>query len=230
MEVSGIPLNIIDEKENNEISSHKYNLYQQFFVISIDPKIMYNINELDLKNVPEPLSIPKVISKYPNIDLPYLIIPDIIIASHCFPQGIISSIVDYEPKNLKEKRKVTENFIFSLENMYPETKISSLKINKVYFTCLLFYEDIEDFRECINLRTNYKNYDVNKKAQRNKGLLIPKVICLSSFSPFYEQTKYVLNQIKNYVDNYNVNRRSIDNINIYPIEKIIDNIFNSCLT
>ena len=227
MEVSQIPQNIIDEKENNEISSHKYNLYQQFFVISIDPKIMYNINELDLKNVPEPLSIPKVISKYPNIDLPYLIIPDIIIASHCFPQGIISSIVDYEPKNLKEKRKVTENFIFSLENMYPETKISSLKINKVYFTCLLFYEDIEDYRDCINQRKNYKNSDINKNAQRNKGLLIPKVICLSSFSPFYEQTKYVLNQIKNYVDNYNVNRRSIDNINIYPIEKIIEGLIFS---
>ena len=227
MEDLQISENIIEEKDNNDISSHKYNMYQQFFVISIDPKIMYNINELDLKNVPEPLSIPKVISKYPNIDLPYLIIPDNIIASHCFPQGIINSIVDYESKNIKEKEKITENFIFSLENMHPETKISSLKINKVYFTCLLFYEDIENYRRCINQKKLNQNCDVNlnQKEFRNKGLLIPKVICLSSFSQFYEQTKYILNQIKNYVDNFNFNNK--ENINIYPIEKIIEGLIFS---
>ena len=208
--------------EKNDISSHKYNLYQQFFVIGIDQKIMFNINDLDLKNIPEPLNIPKVISKYPNINLPYLEVPDTIIASHCFPQGIINAIVDYEEKDLAKKEKKTENFIFSLENMCPEIKISSLNINKIYYTCLLFYEDIEKYRNCINQK-NY-NKSVDSKNIRNKGLLIPKVICLSSFNVYYEQTKYILNRIKKYVDNFNYNKRSTENINIYPIEQIIEGL------
>ena len=212
------------EDEEKDISYHKYNLYQQFFIVGIDPKIMYNINEIDLKNVPEPLSLPKVISKYPNTNLPYLNIPDTLIASHCFPQGIINALVDYEEKDLHEKEKKIENFIFSLENMYPEMKICSLRTNKVYYTCLLFYENIENYRICINHRKFYKSSNINNTEIRNKGLLIPKVICLSSFSPYYEQTKSILHRIKNYVDNYNFNNKSTDNINIYPIEKIIEGL------
>ena len=216
-----------ENKEDQDIFCHKYNLYQQFFVVGIDQKIMYNINEIDLKNVPEPLSLPKIISKYPNIDLPYLNIPDNIVASHCFPQGIINSLVDYEEKDLAEKEKKTENFIFSLENIYPEMQISSLKINKVYYTCLLFYENIENYRNCINQRKFYKSSNINNIEIRNKGLLIPKVICLSSFTPFYEQSKYILKKIKTYVDNYNFNLKSVENINIYPIEKIIEGLIFS---
>ena len=228
MESNEIKNKIIEENiEINDIISHKYNLYQQFLVISIDPKIMYNINEMDLKNIPEPLNLPKVISKYPNMNLPYLNIPDTIIASHCFPQGIISGIVDYEPKDLEEKEKKTENFIFSLENMCPEIKISSLKINKVFYTCLLFYENIENYRNCINQRKYNNSTDINSNDSRNKRLLIPKVICLSSFNPYYEQTKYILQKLKNYVDKYNYNHRSMENINIYPIEKIIEGLIFS---
>ena len=224
MEVSESSENKKEYYEKNDISSHKFNLYQQFFVIGLDPKIMYNINDLDLKNIPEPLNLPKIISKFPNCNLPYLEIPDTIIASNCFPQGIINSIVDYEQKDLEEKEKKTESFIFSLENMCPEIKISSLKINKVYYICLLFYENIENYRNCINQRNYYKSTDHKNNDIINKGLLIPKVICLSSFNPYYEQTKYILHRIKNYVDNYNYNHRSLENINIYPIEKIIEGL------
>ena len=31
------------EEEEKDISCHKYNLYQQFFIVGIDPKIMLNI-------------------------------------------------------------------------------------------------------------------------------------------------------------------------------------------
>ena len=226
METSEISNNYIQNEESNNISTHKYNLYQQFLIIGIDPKIMFNINELDLKNIPEPLNLPKVISKYPNINLPYLNIPDTIVASHCFPQGIINTLVEYEKKDLEEKEKKIENFIFSLENMCPEMEISSLKINKVYYTCLLFYEDIEKYRQCINQRKYYKNSDINKNDNniRNRGLLIPKVICLSSFTPFYEQTKDILQKLRNYADNFNYNNRTMEKINIYPIEKIIEGL------
>ena len=215
----------VDENslKDNIIINHKYNFYQQFLVISIDPKIMCSINHYDLKTLQEPYSSPKVISKYPNVDLPYLIIPDSVVASHCFPQGIINEIINYDDDDLSKKENKTQNFVFALENMYPDNKTSSLRTNKVYYTCLLFYENIENYRKCINQKHfNKKNKD-NEEIQ-NKGLLIPKVICLSSFSPFYEQTKYILNRIKNYVNNFNYNNKSKENINIYPIEKIIEGI------
>ena len=224
MKVPEISVNKTENNEDQDFLYHKFNLFQQFYVISLDPKIMYNINEIDLKNVPEPLSLPKVISKYPNGDLPHLLIPDNVVASHCFPQGIISALVDYEEKDLEVKISKTESFIFYLDNMFPDTKVCSLNISKVYYTCLLFYEDIENYRSCINQRTLYKNMEVNDSVKMNKGLLIPKVICLSSFSPFYEETKYILKRIKNYVDNFSYNKRSSDNVNPCPIEKIIEGL------
>ena len=214
--------------EENILLNHKYNFYQQFFVISIDPKIMSSINYYELKNLLEPYSSPKVISKYPYTDLPYLIIPDSIISSHCFPQGIINEIIEYENENdLLTKEKKTENFIFCLENMSPEIKSDSLRTNKVYYTCLLFYENIENYRKCINQRKYFNNSDNNEEEIKNKGLLIPKVICLSSFAPFYEKTKFILHRIRNYVNNFNYNNKSENNLNINPIEKIIEGLIFS---
>ena len=219
----------IDENTINEtiILNHKYNLYQQFFVVGLDPRIMSSINDFDLKSLKEPYSSPKVISKYPNINLPYLIIPDELIASHSFPLGVINEIVDYIDNNdLIAKENKTKSFIFSLENMSPQVKAYSLRTKKVYYSCLLFYENIENYRNCIEQRKNYKALNINNEI-KNKGLLIPKVICLSSFNSFHEQTKNILLNIKNYVNNYNFNNKSMDNLNIYPIEKIIESlIFN----
>ena len=48
----------------NELLAHKFNLFQQFFVIGFDPKIMYNIHKMDLTKLPNELSLPKIISKY----------------------------------------------------------------------------------------------------------------------------------------------------------------------
>ena len=223
MEKNQIEENIF---KNNIILNHKFNFYQQFLVISIDPKIMSSINYYDLKSLQEPYSCPKIISKYPNINLPYLNIPDSIIASHCFPQGIINEIIEYNNyEDLLKKENITESFIFSLENTCSQVKTSSLRTNKIYYTCLLFFENIENYRNCINERKYFLN--TNNQKICNKGLLIPKVICLSSFNPFFEQTKYILNKIRNYVNNYNYNNKSIENLNIYPIEKIIEGlIFN----
>ena len=223
------------EKSQNEentinetiISNHKYNFYQQFFIMGFDPRIMSNINNIDLYSLNEPYSTPKIISKYPNVYLPYLIVPDELVASHCFPQGLINAIIEYnDNKDLIEKENQIQTFIFSLENMCPQVKVYSLRTKKVYYTCLLFYEDIEKYRNCIEQRKYYKTPN-NDKEKNNKGLLIPKVICLSSFNPFHEQTKSVLMNLRNYVKNFYYNNKSKDNINIYPIEKIIERlIFN----
>ena len=85
----------------DELSAHKYNLFQQFFVIGFDSKVMYNINKIDIKQLPNELLIPKVISKYPNKEFPYINIPDSIVASHCFPKGLLTKILYYENNDLK---------------------------------------------------------------------------------------------------------------------------------
>ena len=218
---------IINELNTN-LSEHKYNLYQQFFIVGIDPKIMLNIDKIDLQSIPEPYISPKIISKYPPNDLYYINIPDNIIASHCFPQGILNSIIDYNESNIKYKT----DFVFSLENQYPEDKKSSLRTKRLYFTCLLFYENIKNYYECIKERKNIleKNNKVlsnDSKKDKIKEILIPKVICLSSFRPFFDQSKKILESLKEYVDNYIYNKISKDdkdNFNIYPIEKIIEGL------
>ena len=56
--------NIINESSSN-LSEHKFNLYQQFFIIGLDPKLMFNINKIDLKSLPESNLSPMMISKFP---------------------------------------------------------------------------------------------------------------------------------------------------------------------
>ena len=212
------------------LTEHKYNLYQQFFIVGIDPQLMFNINKIELKTVPEPYISPKIISKFPPNDLYYLNIPDNIISSHCFPNGIIDSIIEYNESNYEINIKYQVDFVFSLENQYPEEKTSSLKTNKVYYSCLLFYENVENYNECVDYKKKlFKEY--NKKQlyngfneAKNKGLLIPKVICLSSFKPFFEESHKILESLKKYVDNYMYDNISKDNFNIYPIEKIIEGL------
>ena len=212
------------------LSEHKYNLYQQFFIIGLDQKLMFNLNKIDIKTLKEPDISPKIISKYPPKDLYYLNIPDNIIALHCFPHGILNEITDYNESNYESKIKYKTSFVFSLDNQYPEDNNCSLRTNKVYFSCLLFYENIENFNECSEykkkkLNNNYlNNDDYNINEVKNKGILIPKVICLSSFRPYFEQSRNILECLRKYVDNFLYNKISNDNFNIYPIERIIEGL------
>ena len=219
-----LQINDIGNKNEHYVSSHKFNLFQQFFIIGLDPKVLYNINDIDFSSLPNKFLEPKIISKYPNTALPYLCIPDTVIASHCFPNGLKNNIITNETKG--------EYFIFSLDNQGYEDKESSLRTNKVYYTCYLFYENLEDYRECINLRNNIK-YEI---LELNEKYYIPKVICLSSFTPFYQQTTKILSNLKKYVDKFSYSRYFSNNNkydyaekenNLIPIERIIEGlIFN----
>ena len=214
-------------ENNNEIFAHKYNLFQQFFVVGFDPKIMYKIHTIDLKELPNELVSPKIISKYPNKDLPYINIPDSVVASHCFPKGLVKKILNYDNKDLKEKLKKTEDWIFSLDNIAEEDKTSSLKINKLYYSCYLFYENVENYKNLANHRRNTTcKSEFIVEEEKNEKILIPKVICISSFTSLFKQGKFLLHTIKKYVDNFNF-ELMYDKSNIYPIEKIIEGlIFN----
>ena len=192
------------------------------------PKVLYNINEIEILSLPSQYLEPKIISKYPNTSLPYLCIPDYIIASHCFPNGLKNKII----RNEKKEQIKDEVFIFSIENTGYEDKESSLRTKRVYYTCYFFYENIEDYRECINLRKKIKD----QNGDLNKNYYIPKVICFSSFIPLYEQTTTILKNLKQYIDKYSYkkcckeikdNKDNNSEKNLVPIEKIIEGlIFN----
>ena len=215
-----------DENETkNDILYHKYNLFQQFFIIGLEPKITHLINKIELKAIPEPLIGPKIITKYPNIDLPYINIPDSLIISHCFPNGFKNTIIECEENSINEKLNVTHDFIFSLDN-YQMNKESSIRIKKLYYICYLFYEKIGNYMNCITFRKNNE-----QNINFNKIYLIPKVICISSFNPFIQQSKLLLHYIKKYVDNNNYNKLSDNNNNNInaiedrlPLEKIIEGL------
>ena len=222
-----LQINDLGNKNEHYVSSHRFNLFQQFFIIGLDPKVIYNINEIDLLSFPSQYLEPKVISKYPNTSLPYLCIPDYVVASHCFPNGLEDIII----KNEKREKLKEEFFVFSIENHGYEDKESSLRTKKVYYTCYVFYEDIEDYRECINLKKNIKD----KNVELNKNYFIPKAICISSFLPLYKEATTILKNLKQYTDKYsykkcckNINDNKNENFkNLIPIEKIIEGlIFN----
>ena len=218
---------IYTTENENILLAHKYNLFQQFFVIGFDPKIMFNINKVDLKKLPNELLLPKIISKYPNKNLSYINVPDSVVASHCFPKGLLKKLVSYESKDLNEKIKKTEDWIFSLDNLTTEDKFSSLKTNKLYYTCYLFYENVDNYKTLANYRRNttIKSEEIIEE-EKNEKLLIPKVICISSFTPLYKHGRFLLHTIKKYVENFNF-ELLFDKNNFYPIENIIQGlIFN----
>ena len=220
------PINNQKEEFEKEISTHKYNLFQQFFIIGIEPKIIYLFNKIDINNIMEPMIGPQIISKYPNIDLPYINIPDSMIIDHCFPNGFKNSFIEYDKNNLKEKLGQTHDFIFSLDN-YQSDKDSPLRTNKLYYICYFFYEKLDEY---INVNINIKkNINLNNK---NKNILIPKVICLSCFYPYVLQSKSILHYLKKNIEAFSYNKylkkkTPMQTSNNLTIEKIIEGlIFN----
>ena len=184
---------------------------------------MFNVDKCEIKSLPNELLIPNIISKYPNTNLPYINIPDSVVASHCFPKGLLNKIISCE-KEYNKKSKITEDWIFSLDNVIMEDKYSSLKINKLYYTCYLFYEDVDNYKKLATYRrkTTCKNVTIIED-DKNEKLLIPKVLCISSFTPLYKHGRFLLHTIKKYVENFNYDYL-LDKNNFYPIEKIIEGI------
>ena len=213
----------------NELLCHKYNLFQQFFIIGLETKILNLLKYTDYKSIPEPLIGPKIITKYPNVSFSYLNIPDSLIISHCFPNGFKNLIIQCDQKDLKEKQNITYDFVFSFDN-YQMDKNSSLKINKVYYICYLFYEKFDDYITCMELKSKNKNENNNNYLNRN--ILIPKILCISTFCPFIMQSKSILHYLKIYVNIYSYNNIKgnhsnnshfdFNNDRNLPLEKVIE--------
>ena len=220
------PQNIEKNDLIDDLSSHKFNLFQQFFVIGLDPSICYNLYKIDIQHLPPELSAPKVISKYPNTSLPYINIPDSFVASHCFPIGLLNKLIYYNDEELDTKLKMKEEFSFFLDNLAAQDYTSSLRTDKVYYNCLLFYEKLDNFKKLSNYRRkiSFKSQEILEE-EKNKNILIPKVICLSTFKPLYMSGDEILALIKKYCSTFNLDAMSRPNrVNIYPIENIIEGI------
>lgn len=190
------------------ISNHIHNLFQNFYIIGLDNKIT---SKLAFYKNEHMILYPSVISKYPYKSLPYLEIPNEIIASHCFPNG-------YKLLDQLSDKKITEYFIFCLDNpnLINYNNNNNYNHEKIYFTCLVFYENIKDYYKVFSMKNSKYINDliINQK-------YIPKAICISSFIPLFRDYIKILNLLKNYIC-------SNKEIGIeFPIEKIIENlIFN----
>ena len=209
---------------NDDILYHKYILFQQFLVIGLDPKISYSLYKIDIKHLPIELLSPKVISIYPNKSLPYINIPNSFVASHCFPKGLLDKIIYCQAGDIAEKSKQFEQYVFSLDNLAEHDSDSSLRTNKLYYNCLLFYEKVENYNNLSNYRRkmSFKSEEILEE-EKNKNILIPKVICLSSFSPLIMTASKILFLIKEYCDRYNI-ESLLHKDNFYPIENAIEGL------
>ena len=92
-------------------TNHQFNLIQQFYIIGINHK--------------DSIPISKVLSKYPQQDLPYLSIQDDIVINHCFPYGVPIRETPFKP----------EMVFFQLDN-FSTTSNDYSKI--IYFACYIF--------------------------------------------------------------------------------------------
>ena len=219
-----------DEDLENEVLLHKYNLFQQFFVVGLEPKILHLIGKVDLKAFPEHIIGPKIITKYPNMNLPYINISDSLIESHCFPKGFVNLITECKQSELKEKLLQTKDFIFSLDNCQINQNVT-LNTNRIYYFCYMFYEKLDDYQTCLNLKKKFINKsNINNSFSVKRYFLVPKVICISSFSPYIYQSKLILHFLKQNVDKSSYSKYLENNSDIspsdnnIPIDKMIEGL------
>ena len=219
-------------KDVNSLSM-KYNLFQNFYIIGyslsdffyLKSKNTYEFQDIftDFQNIK---MTPKLISKFPNSLKNYNSIPDDLVISHCFPNGL---------KILNNSNLLNEltHFEFHLENI-PSNYNDEDKFlySKIYFNCLEFYEPLNQYltlkKEIISRSIKNKiQIEPDKESKDNqhlKNLYIPKIICLASFFPFSLEIREILYNIYNFYraniiidNNNNIN-------NLLPLEKIIEQI------
>ena len=205
-----------------EISTEN-NLIQQFYEIGADNEIVfcerYYQNVLKFYNQNANIK-PNIISKFPNVNSTLVNIPNDVIISHCFPNGFYAKFCKDEPP-------IGEKFFFCVDN-FPRNS----NYPKVYFSCFLFYESLEVYRQILLKKKNFifnsNNNDKESDDEQNLGnsiigcsnYYIPKVICFASLLPYPRELTKILKTLYN---KYLKIKEGYE----YPIEKIIENLIFS---
>ena len=214
-------------------TSFKNNLIQNFYIIGLSLEDIIDINKEEnklsfrkifIKNeFKKYIFTPKIITKFPNDNSCINRIPDNIVIDHCFLNGKI----DYKYDNN------TEFFIFELDNIPQNYDDEDYKLySKIYFSCLEIKEPLEKYftyenelknlilkKEYFSISEKDKNFELNFEEQTDLfSLYIPKVICFASVLPFYNELKFILDNIYEYYLSY------WRDPTLLPLEKIIKKI------
>ena len=219
-------------KDINTLLSMKYNLFQNFYIIgyslsdfySSKTKNIYTFQDIFTDSLNVKLN-PKLISKFPSSIKNINSIPDDLVISHCFPNGL---------KILNNPFLISQlaHFEFNLENIPANyTEEDKFLYSKIYFNCLEFYEPLSQYlklkKEILSQSTKNKiQIEPDKTSKENldiKNYYLPKIICFSSLFPYSNEIKEILYNIYNFyrnniiTDNNNIN-------NLLSIEKIVEQI------
>ena len=219
-------------KDINTLLSMKYNLFQNFYIIgyslsdfySSKTKNIYTFQDIFTDSLNVKLN-PKLISKFPSSIKNINSIPDDLVISHCFPNGV---------KILNNPFLISQltHFEFNLENIPANyTEEDKFLYSKIYFNCLEFYEPLSQYlklkKEILSQSTKNKiQIEPDKTSKENldiKNYYLPKIICFASLFPYSNEIKEILYNIYNFyrnniiTDNNNIN-------NLLSIEKIVEQI------
>ena len=219
----------------DSILNFKNNLIQNFYVLGLCPDRFFQVKEdgqgvfLNVLKEPKKTHLTaEVISKFPPENGNFNSIKDEIVIAHCFPKGF--KVIQDE----KEKKPCT-HFEFHLDNFLFNYNDEERKIySKIYFTCLEFYESLEQYnnykKEIINHISNSKNttIEILKNGQNEviqpktstylKLFYIPKIICFASLLPFSKELLSILNII------HQIYSISLKDSSFLPLEKFIEQI------
>ena len=212
----------------------KSNLIQNFYVLGLSPSKFFQINEdgkgvfLNIFKDPKIELIPEVISKFPPENGNFNSCKDDVVLAHCFPHGL--SILQ-----TTEEKKACTFSEFHLDNiLFNYNEEEKRLYSKIYFTCLTFYESLEQYnnykKEIIDIISNEKNTSIeiikdgnNEVIQPNtstylKKFYIKKTICFASLMPFSKELRSILKSI------YQLYCVKTKDSSIIPIEKFIEQI------
>ena len=215
--------------------SLKNNLIQNFYIIGFSPDDFIKIDKkenklifLDIFGNPSenfPLLTPKIITKFPNEKNGINTIPDNIIIEHCFPKGKI----EYKYNNKKEV------FQFEFDNV-PQNYIDDDKqfYSKIYFNCLSIKEPLIDYfkykKEVVNLILEKGYLSVldsdkhfilgSEEEKKYTNIFIPKVICLASVLPFYNE----LGALLDFIYMYYLSKEDFSSLSL---EKVIEKLVHA---
>ena len=109
-------------------------LYQNFYIIGLDDDVV--LTEQFYENDKMDSYSPKIISKFPSTSHNLSVIPDEVIVQHCFPNGYKFENIQVPP----------QKFFFSFDDYFLRDQIKS-DFSTIHFTCILFYENIEAYKE-----------------------------------------------------------------------------------